>query len=251
MISTVASTRTMPYSLYSRRACALVALMLGLASTCQAQGQPPPENKQDFSQAEKLLFMSNQLSGVKAASTLRYSFRKTGSFEDGFEDSVVLSFNKLADGTCCNVKSDFFTGARRLPLPDAPMAEGNPVLLHFLERDIAEMKRLTQGSLNHFRKRIRMSAYQDATVRNVSFSYQNKTVAGKEISFSPYLDDPNRPKYEKFVRKQYRFLLSDAVPGGVYGIRTQISGDTPESPAVIVEELLVDGASVATLPQSK
>ena len=241
----------MQYTLFPRLAGALVALLLGVASTCHAQGQPPPQNKQDFSQAEKLLFMSNQLSGVKPASSLRYSFRKTGSFEDGFEDSVVLSFDKQADGTCCNVKSEFFTDARRLPLPDAPMAEGNPVLLHFLERDIAEMKRLTKGSLNHFRKRIRMAAYQDATVRNASFKYQNKTITGKEISFSPYLDDPNRPKYEKFVRKQYRFLLSDAVPGGVYGIRTQISGDTPESPAVIVEELLVDGASAATPPPSK
>ena len=241
----------MQYALYPRFAGALVALLLGVASTCHAQGQPPPQNKQDFSQAEKLLFMSNQLSGVKPASTLRYSFRKTGSFEDGFEDSVVLSFDKQADGTCCSVKSDFFTGTRRLPLPDAPMAEGNPVLLHFLERDITEMKRLTKGSLNHFRKRIRMAAYQEATVRDTSFRYQNKTITGKEISFSPYLDDPNRPKYEKFVRKQYRFLLSDAVPGGVYGIRTQISGETPEAPAVIVEELLVDGASAAALPQSK
>lgn len=234
-----------------RLAGALIALLLAFVSICQAQGSPPPENKQDYSEAEKLLFMSNQLSGVKPVSKIRYAFRKSGSFEDGFEDSVVLSFDKQADGTCCNVKSDFFTGARRLPLPDAPMAEGNPVLLHFLERDIAEMKRLTKGSLNHFRKRIRMAAYQDAKVRDTSFSYQNKTIAGKEISFSPYLDDPNRPKYEKFVRKQYQFLLSPAVPGGIYGIRTQISGETPESPAVIVEELFVDGASPATPSQSK
>lgn len=241
----------MQHTPYPRFASALIALLLEVASTCHAQGTPAPENKPDFSDAEKLLFMSNQMTGVKPASTIRYAFRKTGSFEEGFEDSVVLSFDKQADGSCCNVKSEFFTGARRLPLPDAPMADGNPVLLHFLERDIAEMKRLTKGSLNHFRKRIRMAAYQDATVRDASFSYQNKPIAGKEISFSPYLDDPNRPKYEKFVRKQYQFLLSPAVPGGIYGIRTQISGETPGTPAVIVEELFVDGASVASPTQSK
>lgn len=241
----------MRHAQYPRFAGALSALLLAFASTCQAQGSPPPENKQDYSEAEKLLFMSNQLTGVKPVSKIRYVFRKSGSFEDGFEDSVVLSFDKQADGTCCTVKSDFFTGARRLPLPEAPMAEGNPVLLHFLERDIAEMKRLTKGSLNHFRKRIRMAAYQDAKVRDITFSYQNKTIAGKEISSSPYLDDPNRPKYEKFVRKQYQFLLSQAVPGGLYGIRTQISGETPEAPAVIVEELFVDGATPAIPSQSK
>jgi hypothetical protein len=238
----------MPFPRYTG---ALIALLLAVASTCHAQGTPPPENKQDYSDAEKLLFMSNQLSGVKPATTIRYSFRKSGSFEAGFEDHVVLSFDKQADGSCCNVKSEFFTGERRLPLPDAPMAEGNPVLLHFLERDIAEMKRLTQGSLNHFRKRIRMAAYQDATVRDTSFKYREQTIAGKEISFSPYLDDPNRPKYEKFVRKQYQFLLSPAVPGGIYGIRTQIPGATSEAPPVIVEELFVDGATAVRPIQSK
>ncbi|MBX9715787.1 MAG: hypothetical protein K2X42_04255 [Burkholderiaceae bacterium] len=234
-----------------RFAGAVVALMLLLASTCHAQGGKPPENKHDFSDAEKLLFMSKQLTVVKPASTIRYSFRKTGSFEEGFEDSVVLTFDPQPDGSCCIVKSDFFTGARRLPLPDAPMAEGNPVLLHFLERDIAEMKRLTQGSLNHFRKRIRMAVYQEATVRDASFAYQGRTIAGKEVTFSPYLDDPNRPKYEKFARKQYQFLLSEAVPGGIYGIRTRIGNEIPDAPAVIAEDLFVEGASPASPSQSQ
>ena len=240
----------MQFMKFPRFAGACLALLMAFASTSRAQDKPP-ENKQDFSPAEKLLFMSNQLSGVKPATTIRYSFRKAGSFEEGFEDSVVLSFEKQADGTCCTVKSDFFSGTRRLPLPEAPMAEGNPVLLHFLERDIGEMKRLTKGSLNHFRKRIRMAAYQDATVRDTSLSYRNKTIAGKEITFTPYLDDPNRPKYEKFVRKQYQFLLSEAVPGGIFGIRTRISGETSGSPDVIVEELFVEGASAVIPTQIK
>ncbi len=235
---------------YPPFAGALLAVLLAVSSPAHAQ-KAEQQNKQDFSAAEKLLFMSNQLSGVKPLSTIRYSFRKSGSFEEGFEDSVALGFSKQPDGTCCSVKSDFFTGSRRLPLPEAPMAEGNPVLLHFLERDIAEMKRLTQGSLNHFRKRIRMAAYDDATVRDAVFVYKNQKVVGKEIVLQPYLEDPNRPKYEKFARKQYVFMLADAVPGRLYGIRTQISGDTPGAPAVIVEELFVDGATPATPPQSK
>jgi hypothetical protein len=240
----------MPFKLYPKVAGALCALLLACASQSHAQ-DTKQDDKQDFSAAEKLLFMSNQLSGLTAPSTVRYAFRKAGSFEEGFEDSVVLRFSAQPDGKCCNVASEFFTGTRQLPLPDAPATEGNPVILHFLERDIAEMKRLTKGSLNHFRKRIRMAAYQDATVRDTSLTYENKSIAGKEVTFSPYLDDPNRPKYEKFARKHYQFLLSDAVPGGVFGIRTQISGEAPGSPAVITEELFVDGASAATPPQSK
>ena len=87
-----------------------------------------------------------------------------------------------------------------------------------------------------------MAIYQDAEVREVSLRYQGRTVKGKEIAFSPFLDDPNRPRYEKFAGKTYRFTLSDAVPGGVYGIRTSIPGESPAAPPLLAEELLIDGA---------
>jgi hypothetical protein len=123
-----------------------------------------------------------------------------------------------------------------------PAAEGNPVILYFLEHDVREMKRLTGGSENHFRKRLRTAIYQGAEVRDVTMRYRGRAVKGKEILFSPFLDDPNRPKYEKFATKNYRFTLSDAVPGGVYGIRTSVPGENAAAQPLLVEELLIDGA---------
>jgi hypothetical protein len=87
-----------------------------------------------------------------------------------------------------------------------------------------------------------MAIFQGAEVRDVTLRYRGRAVKGQEIAFSPYLDDPNRPKYEKFARKNYRFLLSPAVPGGVYGIRTQIQGEGLIPKPLLVEELLIDGA---------
>jgi hypothetical protein len=222
---------------------ALCAALLALPALALAQ-----ENKQDFSPAEKLLFMSNQLSGIKPPSTVNYTFRKSGSLEEAFEDKVVLSVDKTAEGKCCSAKTEFLSGARQLPSAEIPTAEGNPVLLNFLERDLNEMKRLTKGSTNHFRKYIRMAAYNAATVRDASFTYKGKSVAGKEVTLTPFLEDPNRPKYEKFVRKTYQFMLCDAVPGAVLAIRTQIASETDGQPPLIVEELIVDGA---VLPGSK
>ena len=46
--------------------------------------------------------------------------------------------------------------------------------------------------------------------------------AGKEILIKPYQDDPNRARFEQFTRKQYVFVLSDAVPGGVATIRSTV-----------------------------
>jgi hypothetical protein len=201
------------------------------------------QDKKDFSQAERLLFMTNQLAELKPPTLLRYSFRKSGSMEEGFDDSVTITLSKQPDGGCCASVGEFLTGARKLNLPEVPAAEGNPVILYFLERDVREMQRLTKGSQFHFRKRIRMAVYQAATVRDVSLAFRGKTVKGTEVEISPYLDDPNRPRYEKLAGKQYVFMLSDAVPGGVYGIRTQIA-EGSQAP-LIVEELYAEGAEPA------
>ena len=219
----------------------IATLLLGLLAplTCSAQAQ----DKTDFSPAERLLFMTNQLTALKPPTTLRYTFRKSGSMEEGFDDSVSISLSKQPDGSCCAGVGDFLTGARKLRLPEVPVAEGNPVILYFLEHDVREMQRLTKGSQYHFRKRIRMAVYQGAKVREVSLGYKGKTIQGTEIFIAPFLDDPNRPRYEKLAVKQYRFLLSNAVPGGVYGIRTEIS-EAPQA-ALIVEELYAEGAEPA------
>ncbi|MBT2322803.1 hypothetical protein J7E62_10645 [Variovorax paradoxus] len=199
-------------------------------------------DRRDFSPAERLLFMTPQLQGLQAPNQLRYTFSKTGSFEGGFVDSVTVALSAKSDGSCCDAKGAFLSGARKLQTPEVTAAEGNPVLLYFLEYDVREMKRLTQGSEYHFRKRLRMAIYQKAEVHEVSLRYQGRMVKGKEVVFEPFLDDPNRPKYEKFARKSYRFMLSDAVPGGVYGIRTQVPGEGFAAPPLVVEELYIDGA---------
>lgn len=216
------------------------------ASLCVLLLSPPASqaepDKRDFSPAERLLFMTPQLKDLQAPMLLRYTFGKTGSFEEAFAGSVTVSLSAKEDGRCCDAKGVFLSGAHKLAVPDVPAAEGNPVILYFLEHDVREMKRLTRGSEYHFRKRIRMGIYQDAQVRDVALHYQGRAIKGKEIVFSPFLDDPNRPKYEKFATKTYRFTLSDAVPGGVYGIRTSIPGDSAAAQPLMVEELLIDGA---------
>lgn len=229
---------------------AVLGLVLALAPSAPAHAQAPSEpgqpaaKPQEFSEAERLLFMGKQMARIKPPATLRYSFRKSGSLEEAFEDRVVLNFKRTAAGTCCAVVGDFLTGARRLDLPEVENAEANPVLLYFLERDIRDMKRLTQGSPNYYRKRIRMAAFEGAKVSTVSVQYQGKPVAAKQIDLAPYDDDPARVRYEKFARKTYRFLVSDAVPGGVVGMRSLMQSGTDGAPPMILEELFLEGVAL-------
>jgi len=200
-------------------------------------------DEKDFSPAEKLLFMSEQLGNLRPPVTLNYVFRKTGALEDAFDDKVSIAFSKAADGSCCTGRGEFFSGTRKLALPEVDGARANPVLMFFLEREVREMQRLTKGSQAHFRKRIRMAIYSGATLRELTLKYRGKDVKAQEVTITPFLDDPNRPRFEKLATKAYRFWMSDAVPGGVFGIRTHIGGATADAAPLLVEELLIEGAT--------
>jgi len=199
----------------------------------------------DFSAAEQALFIDNHLGKLRPPLTLHYSYRKTGTLEAAFDDKVDVMLTAQADGMCCAASARFLTGAREMRQPDVEGAQGNPAILYFLERDIREMQRLTQGKANYFRKRIRMAVYQGTSIRDLTLQYRGRPVAVREFSISPYLDDPNRPRFEKLANKQYLFMLSDGVPGGLYGIRTQIDGKSADAPPLIVEEMILDGAEPA------
>jgi hypothetical protein len=244
MLSTFASAvKVFPARrrLASRLFCS-AALCCGLVQAAPDTATAPEAAKaSDFSAAERLLFMSNHLGALTLPVTLRYSFRKSGTLEEPFEDKVAVAVVARSDGLCCSASGEFLSGGRRLNMPDIDGAEGNPVVLYFLERDVREMQRLTKGAQNYFRKRIRMAIYGTASVQDLSLTYRGKQVKGKEIVISPFLDDPNRPRYEKLAGKEYRFMLSDEVPGGVFAIRSRISGETAAVAPLLVEELLIEG----------
>lgn len=214
-----------------------------LAATVQLAPAAPLDEAagaaRGVSEAERLLFVEPHLAAVRPPAALRYRFRHAGSLDAAFEDDVTLHLAADAEGRCCRVRGDFLDGDRRLALPEIDAARANPVLLYFLERDVRQMERLTKGQQNHFRRRIRLALADGAQTDAVQLRYRGATVAGLRIRVEPYRDDAQRPRFERYADKRYTFLLSDAVPGGVYGIHTSI-GDA--AAPLVAEELLIEGA---------
>lgn len=194
-----------------------MALLVALG-TGAAHAQP-------VSPAEVLLFETDHLAKTRAPSALFYDFRKVSNVEAGFTDTVELDLTK-EDGHM-HARLRFLSGERKRELPDIDDAHGNPVLLGFLEHDIAEMKRLTGGSTTYFRKRIRMALANAAQVSKQTISFQGKSYDGQAVRIQPYLDDPLHARFEAYVHKTYTFILSDAVPGGVYQIATTLGTSGP------------------------
>lgn len=227
---------------FPRRAC--TALVAGLSLAVFAASSQAADPK-EFSKAENLVFVNPHLANLKGSTTLRYGFVKSGVLEPGFTDEVRIDIS-ASGKTCCTVKGSFLSGTRQLKLPEIPDAEANPVIVYFLEHDIAEMQRLTKGKSNYFRKRIRMTMVDEAKVKDTTVSYNGKTSPAQEVILTPYLSDPARNRYERFAQKTYTFVLAKDVPGGVYQIRTSMSGAQPTDPAMIEEVMTLAGAEPAT-----
>ena len=202
---------------------ALLVLLLSGQAAAQADAKAPsragPESAA-VSPAETLLFETDHLARIKPPAVLVYDFRKVSNVEPGFSDKVSLDLADSKGKTSATLH--FLSGAHKHDIPALENAHGNPVLLGFLERDIAEMKRLTGGSAAYFRKRIRMALAEGAQLSAQSISFQGKSVPAQAVRIQPYLNDPMHARFEPYVHKTYIFIVSEQVPGGVYQLRSSL-----------------------------
>ena len=176
-----------------------------------------------FSVAEEKLFIDNHLQGLSQPTTLEYIYTKRGSLEAPVDDTARVIIGPASAGGGPSVKVEYLTDTRKLELSDIDAANANPVILFFLERELREMHRLTGGSVNYYRKRIRMALAEGAEVRPTMLNIGPRQIAATEIRIAPYRDDPARNRYEKFAEKTYVFTLSDDVPGKVVEMRSELS----------------------------
>jgi hypothetical protein len=208
-----------------------------------------PARAQPVSPAEVLLFETDHLARVKAPATLVYEFRKVSNVEPAFTDNVQLEVSRSkGDKGSLHAELHFLSGERKHDLPGIDDVHGNPVLLGFLERDIAEMKRLTGGSSGYFRKRIRIALAEGAQVIAQRITYQGRTLDAREVRIQPYLDDPLHARFEHYVRKTYTFVISDAVPGGIYQLRTSLANAS--LPGAVVARTAASGTPAAGAARS-
>ena len=199
-----------------------VALALVVATVAIARPAHAADSDQ-FSVAENRLFIDDHLRGLVGPATLEYAYEKRGTLEDPVDDAAQVIIGPASAGGGKSVKVEYLTATRKLELADIDGANANPVILFFLERDLREMHRLTGGSINYYRKRIRMALAESAQVEAVTRDLGPRRISATTIRIAPYRNDPARSRYEKFAEKTYAFTLSDDVPGKVVELRSELS----------------------------
>ncbi len=207
-----------------------LATLFGFGS---ARADPTP-----ISRAETLLFMTPHLKQLQPPSRLHYAFLKKGTLEQGFSDTVDVDITGEPDGGKKGV-ARFLSGERQVQYPEVEHAEGNPVLLFYLEREIREMSRLTGGRPDYFKKRIRTALAESAQIKDVEIHFDGRTMRAQQITISPYDSDPLRGRFERLSTKQYVFTICEAIPGLVYEMRGVVAaaGGSSKDEAVIDETL--------------
>jgi len=224
--------------LLGRAAGIAVAALFGLSGAAHADSTP-------ISAAETLLFMTPHLGEVRPPTRLHYAFKKSGTLEQGFSDTVDIDITGAPDGSKKGVPR-FFSGRHEIKYPEVEHVEENPVLLFYLDREVREMARLTGGMPNHFQKMMRTALAESAQVKDVDIRFGGRKLRAQQIAITPFDKDQYRDKYPRLAGKRYTFTMCEAVPGFVYEVRGLVpaASGSPKDAAVIDETLTLKSASV-------
>lgn len=183
-----------------------------------------------LSPANQALFTKKHLDSIKEPSVLVYDFEAKGSLLKPFDDTVEAEITAINPDGGKDMTFHFLSGMNNVQFRDFLDQTHNPIAILFLERDVRAMEQATEGNALYFRNRIKDALSGYATVKDVSFELDGKTVNGTDISIQPYANDPMNERYPRFAKKTYEFILSDDVPGGVYKVVATTpdpSGDQP------------------------
>jgi len=207
----------------------LVLLVAFAAAPSRAEGDGPAEGLDDLAPGSPAegIYGRDHLALLPDKAVLVFDYRFDGSLvEQPFDDDVVLDFTRHRDDRGFDVGATLFPQTRNLAIGPISAASVNPILLIFFQRDATQMSNGTGGSQHYFRNTIRrvLQAPDPKSVRATTIQLGGKAVAASEISFQPFAEDPNRARLRAFAAKTYRFIVSEAVPGGIYEVRSE----TPE-----------------------
>ncbi|WP_236572830.1 hypothetical protein [Burkholderia sp. 8Y] len=176
----------------------------------------------DIAPAERLLFMQPHMNGVEPQTELDYAVDYSGPPAKVSDTVRVLV---MSPG---NSKNDARVTDRTGPVQVPGGLPCNPVIIYFLEHDIAEMEQLTGGQRRYFQQRVRLALAAGPAITPVSSDALGigggKHVKARQVVIQPYLNDPNAERFAQYTGKRYTFVVADDVPGGLLMIRTEVPG---------------------------
>jgi hypothetical protein len=129
------------------------------------------------------------------------------------------------------------SAGRARPVPSFPGAAAHPLLLIILESTVRNMAELTGGSPFYIRNRMREALWTAATAPEpAELVLDGATLPAEAVVVRPFVADPNRGEMGAFAELELRFVLSEAVPGGIARLEAE-TGPGPEGTPELAETI--------------
>lgn len=223
--------------------------------TSQKQTDTAPPRQ--LTEAELAILMPGHMENIDEPMEIRYEFSKTGTYEQSFEDTVVMDVEKIHEDGAVTVDIHFFTGPHELPFVRPAHEEHidvNTLIFLYLQADVYNMTYLTNRSIQknfYFNRRILWALADNSTFTSekIKVPFEGHQVEATRYTIQPYAKDPHRVDYDKFADKRYEFVMSEEVPGELYQIRTVIPNNIEKEAPPLIEETLTL-VSAEPLPQT-
>ena len=206
-----------------KKLCSLLFVTL-LAAT------PAIANAEDsYSEAQELLFATQHLQNINDAATLYYDFTQSGIETTKIDDKVTIEITNVQKHGGKDVEIMFLSGEQEREYMGVKNFRSNPVIMFFLQWDVEKMGENSDVSQHYFRHVIRNAFVDKAQSKDVTLSYGEGNLSGKQIILEPFKMEQDTVKYQKLMSKRYEFTVSDLIPGGIYSIKTIIPGEDAQN----------------------
>ena len=171
------------------------------------------------------VFGANLLNGVARPGSLEYRYELRG--EAGTEpvtSRVAMEVREVEPSGDKRVWFDMFEGPNRRQFGPMEAREQNPLVIVFLQRDVAGMGNLSGGQAGYFQQQIRRAFAQPAEVAPIEVQVGGRAIRATRVVMRPFRDDPAIARFPKFKDKAYEFVVAPEVPGGLYRIASSTPG---------------------------
>ena len=180
---------------------------------------PPLMAENGFSDINNDLFDKPHMKNIKKAGRLNYLFTSNHG-STSIKDTARIDITNIRDDFRTDQKYFFFTKKNNKPFSDRTNMLGNGIFMLFLEWDIHDLERNTEGSWRHFQRRIRWAMAENPKKTEIEIDYQGKKIKGFQYTIQPYVNDKKSTRYGDYANRYYIFKFSDEIPGTIYQIRT-------------------------------
>jgi hypothetical protein len=194
--------------------------------------------------AVELLFERKHLVALEGGSEITYRFERATSdpkmLGEPFSDTIRLTITAVAPTGTREVALHIFTGDRARGVHNVPDLTGNPVLVLFLDRAVANMSRLAGGSRPYLKDRMRAGLRDKALLEPITITYAGKTLDAFRITVTPFVGDANAAKMLGYDGAKLTLVVSEAVPGLFVELTSTFESGISDAPR-LEERIIVAG----------